>query len=505
MNGLERIQEFGMKFFCEKEYNQQQILEIEKQRLELAQKRNELKKSVNGNNAEINELGEQISRLGNQSQELQNRIDFNCREAKSQVNLMIDNLVAEGIRKIRKINDEIQELENKITAQKERKAKYELQKHEFYIRFGRMPELSENAKRESKLQEKETLKNTFEIKKLQLQIKLIEEEVAEVVKIKKQFKNSNWKAIINAVEQIYIEEINVEGLEPIEEFYVEEFKPIEQLYVEEFQPVEEIHIEEFEENVEIGKQSTKTIVEEQNDEIEKIARAIVEEIAEEQAKIANMKQIEEKEEVVEDIISFEEKKEKKERIIIPLFGQKTVISNIIVKIEEAELVYKAQMSDEKEIKVYPSKLGKESVILRDKQNREECKEILINYAIDEHKTLDKKVVNKIDSLICELLIECAEEYGYDAQELIFNYAMSFSNTEEVDIENVPGIIYNLSYIEDSKLSKKEKAIIKKICKNARKNSKVEIIESFTGFRKIKNIFKKLFTVNNVKVLPEAKY
>ena len=494
-----------MKFFCEKEYNQQQILEIEKQRLELAQKRNELKKSVNGNNAEINELGEQISRLGNQSQELQNRIDFNCREAKSQVNLMIDNLVAEGIRKIRKINDEIQELENKITAQKERKAKYELQKHEFYIRFGRMPELSENAKRESKLQEKETLKNTFEIKKLQLQIKLIEEEVAEVVKIKKQFKNSNWKAIINAVEQIYIEEINVEGLEPIEEFYVEEFKPIEQLYVEEFQPVEEIHIEEFEENVEIGKQSTKTIVEEQNDEIEKIARAIVEEIAEEQAKIANMKQIEEKEEVVEDIISFEEKKEKKERIIIPLFGQKTVISNIIVKIEEAELVYKAQMSDEKEIKVYPSKLGKESVILRDKQNREECKEILINYAIDEHKTLDKKVVNKIDSLICELLIECAEEYGYDAQELIFNYAMSFSNTEEVDIENVPGIIYNLSYIEDSKLSKKEKAIIKKICKNARKNSKVEIIESFTGFRKIKNIFKKLFTVNNVKVLPEAKY
>jgi len=489
MNGLEEIREFGMKFICEKEYNQQQILEIEKRRLELAQKRNELKKSADGNDAEINELGEQISILGNQSQDLQNRIDFNCREAKSQVNLMIDNLVAEGIRKIRKINDEIQELENKIKTQKERKDKYELQKHEFYIRFGRMPELSENAKKEGKLQEKDTLRNTFEIKKLQLQIKLIEEEVAEVVKIKKQFKNSNWNAIINAVEPIYIEEINVEGLEPIEEFYVEEFKPIEQLYLEEFRPVEEIQIEEFEE------------IEEPNDEIEKIARAIVEEIAEEQAKIAKMKQIEEKE-VIEDIISFEEKNE---RVIIPLFGQRAVISNIIVKIEGAELVYKAQMSDEKEIKVYPSKLGKQSVILRDKQNREECKEILINYVIDKRKTLDKKVVNKIDPLICELLIECAEAYGHDAQELIYNYAMSFSNAEDIDLKDVPGIMYNLSYIEESKLSKKEKAIIKKICKNAKQNSKVEIIESFTGFRKIKYIFKKLFTVNNVKVLPEAKY
>ena len=31
-----------------------------------------------------------------------------------------------------------------------------------------------------------------------------------------------------------------------------------------------------------------------------------------------------------------------------------------------------------EVKIYPANLGVESVLLRDKQNREECKEILIN-------------------------------------------------------------------------------------------------------------------------------
>ena len=101
-----------------------------------------------------------------------------------------------------------------------------------------------------------------------------------------------------------------------------------------------------------------------------------------------------------------------------------------------------------------------------------------------------------------MLIECAEKYGHNAQELVYNYAQSFVDRE---LETVPGIIYNLSYIEESNLSKKEKAIIKRICKNARKNNTIDIIESFSGFRKVKYLFKRIFAINNVKVLPEAKY
>ena len=47
----------------------------------------------------------------------------------------LDNMVAEGIGKIRKINREIEELKTKNEKQKERNEKYELQKQEFYIRF----------------------------------------------------------------------------------------------------------------------------------------------------------------------------------------------------------------------------------------------------------------------------------------------------------------------------------------------------------------------------------
>ena len=83
--------------------------------------------------------------------------------------------------------------------------------------------------------------------------------------------------------------------------------------------------------------------------------------------------------------------------------------------------------------------------------------------------------------------------------------MSFSNNVGYEVDVVPAIIYNLSYIEASNLSRKEKAVMNKICRNARKNEKIDIIEAFAGFRKIKYVLKRLFAVNNVKVLPEAKY
>ena len=566
MNELEGIRECIKNFIYEKGQVQQQITEIEGRRTQLAQERNEKKKS--DNNSEVNELGRQISELGDQSQGLQNKLDLRFHEVKSQINLIIDNSIAEGIRRIRKVSEEIQELKNKISSQEEKNAKYQLQRQEFYVRFGRMPELSENAKQEIKRKEEESRLSVARIEELELQIKDIQDEITELARTKRELKNGNWGSIIEmepaveheeiSVEPLKIEEIDsateisIEEFEPAEELYIEQFEPIKELSIEEFGPVEEISVEEFEpieemhveemnvekfEDVEEEQSQIKEIEEiqvdsteeilaiEENyesnavDEIEELARAIIEEIVAEQTQDYNINKIEEKEttentmnieetmgeDVAEDIIAYEEESEKKERVIIPLFGQKATISNITVKIEEGELVYKAQMSDGEEVKIYPSRLGDQSVLLRDKQNRAECKEILINYAVSEYRVFDKKVINKIDPLVCELLIECAERYGYKAQELVYNYAMSFSNNEEGDTDLVPGIIYNLSYIEQSNLSKKEKAIINKICKNARKNIKVDIIESFSGFKKIKYLFKRLFAVNNVKVLPEAKY
>ena len=105
MNGLEEIQGNIKNFIAEKQQVKKQISEIEQKRTELAQKRNEMKKSIGGNsNAEINELANQISELGNQSQELQNKLDFSFNAFKTQMNLIIDNIVSENIRKIRRQN-----------------------------------------------------------------------------------------------------------------------------------------------------------------------------------------------------------------------------------------------------------------------------------------------------------------------------------------------------------------------------------------------------------------
>lgn len=507
MNGLEEIQEYMQKFICEKQEIQQQIAEIEKQRTQLAEQRNRMKKS-NSNCAEIDGLGRQISELGNQSQEIQNQLDFKFRAVKSQVSTIIDNLIAEGIRKIRIYNSAIQELEEENEKQKERKEKYQLQKQEFYLRFGRMPELSENAINQNKEQEEQCKNNILQISELSRQIDEIKNQISQVATMKKNINNGNWNLVVeeeNASNVIEIEPLYIKEMEPIEEITVEPFEQIEEVYIEEFNPtlIEEIQIQEFKEETSEPQIIETELTANPIDEIEQLARAIVEEIASQQT--ANISEVETSVEnitEVADILSCEQETEINERVIIPLFGQRAKISNIVVKIEEGELVYKALMSDDKEVKIYPAQLGGESVLLRDKQNREECKEILISYAISEYKIFDKKVVSKIDPLICELLIECSERYGFDAQELVYNYAMSFATG---DSESVPGIVYNLSYINESSLSRKEKVIINKICRNASKNNGIDVIESFSGFKKIKYVLKRLLAVNNVKVLPEAKY
>ena len=94
-------------------------------------------------------------------------------------------------------------------------------------------------------------------------------------------------------------------------------------------------------------------------------------------------------------------------------------------------------------------------------------------------------------MVCELLIECAEEYGYDAPELIYNYAMSFSHNIEIESDSMPAIMYNLSYINQSNLSKKEKAIIKKISKNTKDNNKIDVIDEEKALSKMIEIFENL--------------
>ena len=130
---------------------------------------------------------------------------------------------------------------------------------------------------------------------------------------------------------------------------------------------------------------------------------------------------------------------------------------------------------------------------------------MINYAVAEYRALDKKVIKKIDPIICEVLAKFAKQYNYDAQNLIYNYAMSFSKNDESEIDAIPSITYNISYMEGTLLNKKEKEILSKICKNAKKNEKIDIIGWNAGLSKIRYILKRTFNSNNANALPEGKY
>lgn len=189
MNSLEEIQKTIENFAEESKQTKQQIAQIEKKRVHLAHERNGMKKHNAASwSVEINVLGNQITELGNQSQELQNKLDAKYNEVKKVVNLMVDNQVAENIRKINKLDEEIQELETNISEQNEIRAKYEAQKQEFYERFGRIPELSENAVEEEKIQEQKCEQAKGKIECAQEIIGGIKEEIASFIDVKQDFK-----------------------------------------------------------------------------------------------------------------------------------------------------------------------------------------------------------------------------------------------------------------------------------------------------------------------------
>lgn len=514
MSELEEIQKIIEKFICESQQTKKQIEEIEKKRTQLAEKRNKFIKTRNCE-VEISILGKQISELGNQSQELQNKLDKKFNETKKIVNLTIDNLITEGIRKVRKMDEEQYEFKEKVLIQKEREEKYEIQKKEFYERFGRLPQLSENAQKEDKIQDKRCSEYKIRIKELGQLIKDMETELIKLAKLKRNFKNKYWSNFENSkLEEENIEKNIVENEETIilplieEEIQIEEIEPIEYIEVEEFQPIEEIQIEEFnieqfemadefrEHNTNIDTVEKSKEIQE-NNEIEKFAKTIVEEIIKEQTKELKIEQVEEKN-IEKDIINYE----KKENVEIKQNDEKITLLNIIAKIEDREVIYKAQISNGDELKIYPT-LEARNILLNDKESREKIKEILINYANKEYKMLDKKVIKKLDPTICKVLKRFAQKYKYNEEKLIYNYAMSFSRKVQKGDDMVIPITYNFSYLLGTNLSKKEKGTISKICKNALNNSKIYIVGGITGISKIKYMLKRLFATNNVKTLPDG--
>lgn len=594
MNKFEEIQEIIKNFIYEKQQMRREIAKIERQRTQLAKERNEKKTNAKTMKvvAEISELGKRITELGNQSQELQNKLDSRYLEVRGQVNTHINNLIAQGISEIRKHEEIKKEKQVAVEKQEERKSKYQTQKQEFYNRFGRMPELSETAQKENQAKEEECKLNKEEIAKIEEIIQILQGELSELAKEKRQFKNGEWaqlvqieeqpveleedeeeiveeiqenpdiieaqieeaeeqcdlEAILNLVEDIIEERENTskteahfeneeeavelpfinkiaennsqeiektETIQEIEEIKVEDFQPIEDLNVEEIQ-VEEKNIPEVKiEEIQVEEKNIPEVeIEEiQIGELEPIEELQIEENEQPQNQDIGIEEIIEKkveeikqEENAEEIITLEEKEEVAEEKNKALaFGDKVTLVNIIAKIEEGELVYKAEISNGKTIKIYPTNVQGQNLLLKEKENCEEIKEILINYAIAEYRPFDKKTIKKIDPIVCEILTKFAKEYNYDAQSLIYNYAMSFSKSEDVEMDSIPQITYNVSYLDGTKLTKKEKEVLQKICKNAKKNEKVEIIGYNVGIKKIKYMFKRVFSINDTNALPEGKY
>lgn len=541
MNGLEEIQKTIGNFAEESKQTKQQIAQIEKKRAHLAHERNEMKKHNAASwSVEINVLGNQITELGNQSQELQNKLDAKYNEVKKVVNLMVDNQVAENIRKINKLDEEIQELKANISEQEEIRAKYEAQKQDFYERFGRVPELSENAVEEEKNQEQKCEQAKGEIECAQEIIEGIKEEIASFIDVKQDFKNRNWSKFIKEEVEILpfsVEDIEVEEFEPVEELVVEEIEPLEELVIEPFEEktVKENKIREFKTfgiqaeekdlqkawdfesyseeipetedifNLSEIKQPASVIKEAKAQsqaeyDIEKIAQAIVDEIVSKQSQpVQNV--VEQPKE--EEIIAFEETNTTEN--VEPVFEGKIAIANIIAKVENEEIVYKAQINNGDEIKVYPVKSTSWNMFLDDKEKRKEIKEKIINYAVAQYKAFDKNVIKKIDPTVCEVFEQFAEKYGYDESGLIYNYAMSYSNNVESESDEMPAITYNFSYLESLRLSKQERRVVDRICKEARKNMYIDVIGNLGGFAKIKFLFKKIFASNKENALPETKY
>lgn len=200
----------------------------------------------------------------------------------------------------------------------------------------------------------------------------------------------------------------------------------------------------------------------------------------------------------QEIITFEDSFEP--QILAEEVEEPVSIKNIVVKVENNELVYKAELSNKKEIKIYPVK---EKLLEKEKFERETWKRELIEYSASSYRNLRNIAIRKMDPIVCEILDRFAVQYDVDSQNLVYNYVMSFSSIDEYDSDILPAITYNLSYISEVKISKKEIRTLQKIIKNSTQNALVDIIGNVTLAEKIKCFMKRIFNISSANILPEG--
>ena len=128
---------------------------------------------------------------------------------------------------------------------------------------------------------------------------------------------------------------------------------------------------------------------------------------------------------------------------------------------------------------------------------------LIEYSAKNYRNLRNIAIKKMDPIVCEILDRYAVQYDMDSQNLVYNYVMSFSSIDDYDSDILPAITYNLSYINEAKISKKEIKILQKIVKNSTQNALVDIIGNVTLSEKIKCFMKKIFNISSANILPEG--
>ena len=522
---LDMVKEEIKEFSKQSQIKKRQIVEIENKRTQLAEQRNFAKKNAvtESDWQNINELGREISNLGNQSQELQKQVDREILESKQQIISKIDNLIAEEIRKARLINEQIQELEENDKNEQEKKIKYEMQKQEFYERFGRIPEFSEETKEELEKLSQKCEENQKEIKTLETKVNEIENKISKMANIRQDFKNGNLQNIIVKEENIAtdnepkVEEVQIEAEPTIEQVVIEELPQFEEITIEELPQIEEIAIEEAPIVEDIKIEEAPVIENIEVEEAPKIDELNIEDLYVEEFKELEeekendpieddiIKQIEmilqeQEENNQKEIITLEDEQEDKFKEVEKLINEPIRIESIIVKVEKRKLVYVAQIDNGDTLTFYPDK--EESFI---NDNREKAKKMLIDYAIEQYEDFDKKVVNKLDPNICGVLQKFADKYNNDAGKLMYDYAISFSHEGDVNSVNVPDITYNVAEIKKAGLKGKQKKLINKICKNASKNDNITIIDKLKGISRLKYAIKKLFGINNVQLLPEGKH
>ena len=212
-----------------------------------------------------------------------------------------------------------------------------------------------------------------------------------------------------------------------------------------------------------------------------------------------------------EIITLEETEEN--QLVNTNTEEPTTIKNIVVKVENGELIYKAELSNETTIKIYPIK---EKILEKEKFERETWKREFIEYSAKNYRNLRNIAIKKMDPIVCEILDRYAVQYDMDSQNLVYNYVMSFSSIDDYDSDILPAItplcgdgadlcsfFWSNGYALRAKISKKEIKILQKIVKNSTQNALVDIIGNVTLSEKIKCFMKKIFNISSANILPEG--